>query len=89
MSNPVKPEDVLPNGVDSTAINGKVVRKGTIAAFLANADILENPSATENEKKAAHDAMKDLAPDVIIIGLHKHVRFINPEVEKILADIAK
>lgn len=82
----VRPEDVLPDGVDSTAINGKTVRKGTIAAFLANADILDNPTATEKQKREAINIMKELAADVVTIGLHKHVIFKNPEAEQLLVD---
>ncbi|VVC75428.1 hypothetical protein AQUSIP_07180 [Aquicella siphonis] len=84
--NPVLPEDVLPDGVDTTAINGKIVRKGTIAAFLANADILENPAATQQQKQQAINTMQELAPAVITIGLHKHVVFRNAQVEQILVD---
>jgi hypothetical protein len=83
-NNSVRPEDVLPDGVDTTAINGKMVRKGTIAAFLANADILENQHATEQQRREALNMMKELAPAVIAIGLHKHVIFKNSQVEQIL-----
>lgn len=91
MSNykPVRPEDVLPDGIDNIAIDGKTVRKGTIAAFLSNTEILENPAATEIQKQAAKDLMKELAPAVIAIGLHKHVVFKNPEAEKILVESFK
>lgn len=84
--NSVRPEDILPDGVDTTAFNGKTVRKGTIAAFLANADILDNPAATEKQKQEAINTMKELAPDVVAIGLHKHVIFKNPEAEQLLVD---
>lgn len=86
MSKPgtVSPEAILPDGVDSTFINGKVVRKATIAAFLANADILEQTNATEQQKQVAINMMLELAPAVIAIGLHKHVVFKNPQIEQIL-----
>lgn len=85
-NNSIKPEDILPDGIDSIAMNGKIVRKGTIAAFLANIDMIESPAVTKEQKQAALDTMKDLAPAVIAIGLHKHVTFKNPEAEKILID---
>lgn len=85
-NNSVRPENVLPDGVDSTTINGKIVRKGTIAAFLANTDILENINASEQQKREAINTMKELAPAVISIGLHKHVIFKNTQVEQILVD---
>lgn len=82
----IRPEDVLPDGFDSTAINGTIVRKGTIAAFLANTDVLENPAVTEKQTQEAKSLMRELAPAVITIGLHKHAIFKNPEVEQILID---
>ena len=82
----VKPEDVLPDGVDMANIGGKQVRKGTIAAFLANVDIFENIHANEEQKQEALAAMKELAPGVIAIGLHRHVKFKNPQIEKILQE---
>ncbi|MFT4058004.1 MAG: hypothetical protein QM652_00485 [Legionella sp.] len=82
----VRPDDILPDGVDSTIINGKMIRKGTIAAFLANVDLLEKKSTTEHHRQVAIKIMKELAPAVISIGLHKHVVFKNKQVEQILID---
>lgn len=82
----VKPEDILPDGIDNAVINGKNVRKGTIAAFLANTDILENLNSSEQEKQEAINTMKELAPAVIAIGLHKHVIFKNSQAEQILLE---
>jgi hypothetical protein len=84
--NAVRPEEVLPDGIDHTLINGRTVRKGTIAAFLANIDILESTNVTEQQKQAAIGTMKELAPSVIAIGLHKHVFFKNSQAEQILVD---
>jgi hypothetical protein len=85
-NNPVYPKDILPDGVDSAVLNGKLVRKGSIAAFLANITIAENANATASEKEQAINAMKELAPAVIAIGLPKYVIFKNSLAEKILAE---
>jgi hypothetical protein len=37
---PFRPEDLLPDDQSSAEINGTVVRKGTVAAFLANVRML-------------------------------------------------
>lgn len=83
-NNLLRPEDILPNGVDNTTINGKTIRKGTIAAFLANIDCLENANASGQQRQEAINIMKELAPAVVSIGLHKHVVFKNNQVEQIL-----
>ncbi|KTD72692.1 hypothetical protein [Legionella tucsonensis] len=82
----IRPEDILPEGVDCTSINGKIVRKGTIAAFLANVAIFEKQDSTKKQKQEAMRAMQELAPGVIAIGLHQHVVFKNSEIEQILID---
>ena len=84
--NPVRPEDVLPDDVNNVDINGKMVRKGTIAAFLANTDILENPNASAQQKQEAITMMKELASGVIAIGLHKHVIIKNSLAEQNLLE---
>ena len=82
----VKPEDLLADGVDSTIINGMSIRKGTVAAFLANADILEDNHTNQQQKQDALNMLKELAPAIIKVGLHRHVVFKNTEVEQILLD---
>ncbi|WP_454780515.1 hypothetical protein [Legionella sp. WA2022007384] len=84
--NSIRPQDILPDGVDNTSINGTIVRKGTIAAFLANAEILEQHNSTEIQKEDAIKTMKELAPAVIATGLHQHAVFKNKEIEQILID---
>ncbi|MBS0352130.1 MAG: hypothetical protein JSR33_13300 [Proteobacteria bacterium] len=80
----IKPKDVLPDGADSGDFNGRNIRKGTVAAFLANIEIVEDSQATQEQKNAALIAIRELAPDVITLKLHKHVVFRNAEIEKIL-----
>lgn len=84
----VRPEDILADGVDSAAVNGRIVRKGTMAAFLANAEILEDANVTEAQKQEVFAVMQDLASSLVAIGLHKHVVFKNPRIEQILINAA-
>jgi hypothetical protein len=83
----IKPEDILKDGADYLEIDGKKVRKGTVAAFLANIEILENPNTSNQHKSDALLAMKELAPAIITVGLHKHVTFKNVAAVKILAEV--
>lgn len=82
----VRPEDILPDGQDSTTMQGQSVRKGTVAAFLANTEILEDVNSNQAQKQAAMQMLQKLAPAVIAIGLHKHVTFKNSQIEQILVD---
>lgn len=86
MSQTIRPEDILPNGEDTTVMNGRTVRKATVAAFLKNIEMYEDLNATDEQKQQALHIMKELAPDVNAIGLRKHVTFKNPKIEQILVD---
>ena len=46
--------------------------------------MLESSSSSAKEKQTAFTAMKELAPTLIMLGVHKHTKFKNPEVEKVL-----
>lgn len=85
----ISPKDILPDDDDSAMLNGRKVRKGSIAAFMANIDVIENPNATVDEKSAAIDMLKTLAPDLIALNLHKHVTFKNSTAGSILDEADK
>ena len=84
----IKPEDVLSDNQDYTMIDGVKVRKGSIAAVMANAAILES-DASAQEKSGAIEAIKELAPALIVLGVHKHVTFKNSQVQQLLDEAAK
>ncbi len=87
-SQSIRPEDILPEGVDTVESRGVTVRKGTVAAYIANISVLEKDSSAE-EKENALAVMKELAPSIIAMGLHDFVTFKNPQAEKILNESAK
>lgn len=85
----VQPADILADGIDTTTINGKPIRKGTIAAFLANIELFETAQTSASNKTAALKMIKQLAPAVVAIGLPKYVVFKNPIIESILLEITE
>lgn len=85
---PTRPEDLIADGVDTAVINGTTVRKGSIGAFLANLETLEH-STSSAEKAAALNMMRELAPAITAIGLHKYVIFKNQQAQQLLDDAAK
>ncbi|GAB7030329.1 hypothetical protein AB0G35_33330 [Streptomyces sp. NPDC021749] len=84
----MRPEDVLPAGVDSTAINGLTVRKGSVAAFVANALQLDDLTEGTPEYEALVTQMRELAPVLRTIGLLDVFEPRSPVVRRILADAA-
>lgn len=85
-STAIRPEDILADGIDKTIINGTVIRKGTVAAFLANIDIFESVNTNDQQKQDALQMLHELAPSIIAVGLQKHVVFKNPIIQQTLLD---
>ncbi len=83
----IKPDDILPDTENSVELNGVIVRKGSIAAFLKNIDLFEDSNSSETEKAAALDMVKQLAPAVVASSLHKHAIFKNKVIQEILSSV--
>ncbi|MDQ0035255.1 hypothetical protein J2W30_003020 [Variovorax boronicumulans] len=62
-------QDVLPDGQDFVLRNGLQLRKGSVAAFLANAQLLQDPNATAETKQAAERDLIALLPALEALGL--------------------
>lgn len=62
-------QDILPDGQDFTVINGSTVRKGSVAAFLANARVLEDANASAEDRQTAHQDLRSLLPTLEALGL--------------------
>lgn len=84
MTKAIRPDDILADKENFVELNGLIVRKGSIAAFLKNIDLFENSESTEAQKKAALDMIKELAPVIIASGLHRHAVFKNTTIQDIL-----
>ncbi len=85
----IKPEDILPDEANSLLVKGITVRKGTMAAVLANLKLLDSPGLTKEERRKTIDMIKELAPALVVTGFSKYLSFKNPEIQKILDDAAE
>jgi hypothetical protein len=65
----VRPEDVLADDVNSATLNGTEVRKGSVAAFIANAKILESLALTEPLYSEVEAQLRALVPAVRAVGV--------------------
>lgn len=80
----VRPEDVLADGQDSTEINGVVVRKGTIGAFLANARALSAMPTDSPRREPLIKELRDSARTLEAIGLFDIFEFRSPELAELI-----
>lgn len=85
----VEPENILPDQENYLIIDGVKARKGTIAAVLQNAAILSSKNTTHEEKQAAKTSIMNLSPALIALGMHEHVIWKNPEIQRIIEESLK
>ncbi len=85
----VNAKDILADDEDSKIINGVKIRKGTIAAVLANAKVLSSSTASMKEKDDARNAIIESAPALVVLGLFDQVIWKNPEIQKIVETAAE
>lgn len=65
----MRPDQVLPDDVDHGQFNGVTVRKGTVAAFLANARLWGDRSAGTQERLQAQAQIVEDLPALRALGL--------------------
>jgi len=65
----MRPEDILNNEQNTVERHGVVVRKGSVGAFLANAAIWCDPTATATQRQIAERDILDLLPGLRALGL--------------------
>ena len=63
----MKPYELLPGEIDSVTVDGQVVRKGTIGAFIQNALILANSVMDADTREAIETDLLELIPSMKIL----------------------
>lgn len=89
MTKLIRPENILPDNESSKIIDGIHVRKGTIGAVLANAKTLTSSALTPFEKQAALEIIKELAPALVVLGVHDYIQWKNAEIQQIVKEAAR
>lgn len=78
-------QDVLPDGQDFVTRNGLPLRKGSVAAFLANAQLLQDPGATAEARQAAERDLVALLPTLEALGLFDVFELRSPALREKVA----
>jgi hypothetical protein len=65
----MRAEDILPDNQNHAERGGLVIRKGTVAAFLANARVWCDPAADASRRQAAERDILDALPSLQALGL--------------------
>lgn len=65
----MRAEDILPDHVNQADIGGTTIRKGTVAAFLANARVWTNSETSASARAEAETDMLEALPALRAVGL--------------------
>ena len=76
----VTAQDVLPDGAEGRDFGGTYVRKGSVAAFIANAKALGRLEPGSAEYEAAAAAIRTLRPALEAVGLFDVLAIRDPAV---------
>jgi hypothetical protein len=65
----MRAEQILPDHVNQADFKGVPIRKGTVAAFLANARIWADPGVSETARAQAETDLAEALPALHALGL--------------------
>jgi hypothetical protein len=82
----MKPQDILPDNINSAEISGMQVRKGSVAAFMANLAIIEQPASYDLYQTAVED-ISDLTPIMEALGVFTHFKLRSEKAVSLITDI--
>ncbi|MDR6207105.1 MULTISPECIES: hypothetical protein [Paraburkholderia] len=78
----MRAEQILPDHADSVDVGGVTIRKGTIAAFFANARVRTDPSASETARGQAAADIREALPALRASGLFDFVMIRDPQLRE-------
>lgn len=76
----MRAEDILPDHQNEVLVGGIVARKGSVAAFLANARVLADPSASAPARAQAERDAREVLPALHALGLFEVMAVRDPAV---------
>ncbi|WGS53715.1 hypothetical protein LFL96_21970 [Paraburkholderia sp. D15] len=74
----MRAEQVLPDNINQVSLDGVMLRKGTVAAFLANARVWCDSHASDAARAEAETDMLDALPALHLLGLFEVLEIREP-----------
>jgi len=81
----MRADDVLPDTANQGDFNGVTIRKGTIAAFLANAAAWSDPASSAAQRATAEVHIAEALPALRAVGLFDVLEVRDPALRAWLA----
>ena len=80
----MKAEDILPDGQDTVQAQGITVRKGSVAAFVANVGALTDPETPPPQREACLQHLRELVPSLRVLQLFDVFELRDPAVRELV-----
>jgi hypothetical protein len=80
----MKAHDILPEGVDTLERNGRVLRKGSVAAFIANAKLLDAADTPADARRTAEADLRELVPVLVEVGVFDVFEVRSPRIRALV-----
>ncbi|MFZ6875056.1 hypothetical protein ACO0LF_23580 [Undibacterium sp. Di27W] len=81
----MKAEDILPDNINTTTIDGLTIRKGTVAAFVVNAKTYLQPDSSADVRADAKAAVVEALPALKALGIFDVFAIADPGLRDMLA----
>jgi hypothetical protein len=85
----MKPNELIPDGVDGGLFKGRYVRKGTIGAFIQNALLLADTTTDETTRQKCREDLLSLIADLEALQVFDVFELRDPELKKLVHRIAR
>ena len=84
----MRADQVLPDDIDHGQFNGLTIRKGTVAAFLANARTWTRADAGADERAQAQAQIAEDVPALRALGLFEVLEIRDERLRGLIDEIA-
>ena len=84
----MRADQVLPDDIDHGQFNGLTIRKGTVAAFLANARTWTRADAGADERTQAQAQIAEDVPALRALGLFEVLEIRDERLRGLIDEIA-
>ncbi|SEN54999.1 hypothetical protein [Halomonas caseinilytica] len=78
----MRAEDILPDDTHQIEKSGTVIRKGSVAAFLANAKCWSDPTTSPDERATAERDILAALPALRALGLFEVLAVRDPALQR-------
>ena len=83
----MKATDILPDDVNTIERDGRTIRKGSVAAFIANAKLIEASDTPADLRARAEADLRELVQALVDASVFEVFEVRSPKIKALIGDI--